>query len=149
VQVVQDREVDQDLVGQVEAEVGLGAEVEEVELQVHSEDGVGVGQPAGEMLPVYGIVKLEDKGGTGTEVGQVTIMIGNGDGNGLNQVADGALVHGHGAGRVKDGLGREESAGCGESGDAIGLDVQANGTGIGAVGCPDQWGLARNHGRWR
>jgi hypothetical protein len=79
VQVVEDREVDQGLVFEVEAEVRLGPEVEEIELQVHSEDGVGVGKPSGEVLSVGWDVELEDEGGTGTEVGQVTITIGNGD----------------------------------------------------------------------
>jgi len=149
VQVVEDREVDQGLMGEVEAEVGLRAEVEEIELQVHPEDGAGVGEPSGEVPPVGGDVELEDEGGTGTEVGQVAIMIGNGDGNGLNQVTDGALVHGHGSGGVEDGLGWEESASGGESDDAIGLDVKGDGAGIGAAGCRGRWGLGRSHGRWR
>jgi len=84
VQVVEDREVDQDLVGEVEAEVGLGAKVEEIELEVHPEDGVRVGEPAGEVLAVGRDVELEDEGGTGGEVGQVTIVVGDGDGYGLD-----------------------------------------------------------------
>ena len=133
----------------MEAEVGLGAQVEEVELQVHSEDGVGVGQPSGEVSPVCVEVQLEDEGGTGTEVGQLNITIGNGDGNGLNKVTDGASVGVDGSGGVEDGLFGEESAGRGESGDAIGLDVQANDAGVGQVGCRDQWGWERGPGRWR
>lgn len=126
---------------EVEAEIGLGAEVEQVELQVHPEDGVGVGKPAGEVLSVGRDVELEDEGWSWGEVSQGNISTGNGDGNGLNQIADWASVGVHRSGWVEDGLVGEESAGRGESGDAIGLDVQANGSGIGQAGCPDQWGL--------
>ena len=144
VQVVEDGQVDQGLVSEVESEVGLGAEVEQVELQVHAEDGVRVGKPSAQVSSVCLEVELEDKGGTGTEVGQLNISTGNGDGNGLNKVTDGASVGVDGSGWVEDGLFGQESAGCGESGDAIGLDVQANGAGIGVAGCPDQWGLERS-----
>ena len=103
-QIVQNGEVDQGLALEVEAKIRLGSEVQEIELQVHPEDGVRVGEPAGEVLSVGLDVELEDEGGAWTEVGQVNITIGNGDGNGLNQVTDGASVHVDGAGRVEDGL---------------------------------------------
>ena len=149
VQVVEDREVYQDLVAEVEAEVGLGAQVEEVELEVHSEDGVRVGQPSGEVSSVGVEVQLEDEGWSGTEVGQLNISTGNGDGNGLNQIAEGASIGVDGSGGVEDGLFGEESTSGGESCDAIGLNVEANGAGIWVVGCRGRWGPAHNHGRLR
>lgn len=147
--VVEDREIDQGLGTEVEAEIGLGAEVQEVELQVHSEDGVRVAKPSGEVPAVGRDVELEDEGWAGTKVGQLNITGGNSDRYGLNKLTDGASVGVDRAGRVEDGLFGEESAGWGESGDAIGFDVQANGAGIGVAGCRGQWGLAHSHGRWR
>jgi hypothetical protein len=144
VQVVEDGQVDQGLVPEVEAEVGLGAEVEQVELQVHAEDGVRMGKPSAQVPSVGVEVELEDEGGTGSKLFQLNISTGNGDGNGLNKVTDIAPICVDGPSGVEDGLFGEESAGGGESGDAIGLDVQANGAGIGLAGCPDQWGLERS-----
>lgn len=108
-----------------------------------------MGKPSGEVPSVGVEVELEDEGGTGTEVGQLNITIGNGDGYGLNKVTDGASIGVDGSGGVEDGLFGEESAGCGESGDAIGLDVQANDAGIGQAGCRDQWGWEPDPGWWR
>jgi hypothetical protein len=149
VKVVEDGEVDQGLVLEVEAEVGLGPEVEQVELQVHSEDGSGMGEPSGEVPSVGGDVELEDEGRSGGEVFQSNISTGNRDGNGLNKVTLMAPIRIDGAGGVEDGLFGEESASGGESCDSIGLDVQANGAGIGVAGCPGRLGRGLGHGSWR
>jgi hypothetical protein len=79
VKVVEDREVDQGLGREVEAEVGLGAQVEEVELQVHSDDGAGVPEPGGEVPSVGLEVELEDEGGPGNKEFQLNIGTGHSD----------------------------------------------------------------------
>ena len=78
-QIVEDGQVNEDLVTKVEAEVRLGAEVEEIELKVHSEDGVCVLKPSDEVLSVGWDVELEDEGWSGLEVGQLKISSGNCD----------------------------------------------------------------------
>jgi hypothetical protein len=62
VEIVEDREVDQGLGFKTKAKVGLGAEVEEVELEIHSDDGAGVGQPSGKVSSVGLDVHSEDEG---------------------------------------------------------------------------------------
>jgi len=108
-----------------------------------------MGEPSGEVPSVGGDVELEDEGWSGTEVGQLNISTGNGDGNGLNKVTDGASVGVDRSGGMEDGLLGEESTSGGESGDAIGLDVKADGAGIGVAGCRGRSGSGRSHGRWR
>jgi hypothetical protein len=108
-----------------------------------------VGEPSGEVPSVGGDVELEDEGGPWNEVFQLNISTGNGDGNGLNKVTSIAPIDSDGAGGVEDGLFGEEASSGGESCDSIGLDVQANGSGIGLAGCPDRLVSERSPARWR
>lgn len=103
-----------------------------------------MGEPSGEVPSVGRDVELEDEGRSGGEVFQLNISTGNGDGNGLNKVTDIAPIRIDGSGWVEDGLFGEESTSGGESCDAIGLDVQANGAGIGEAGCPGRLGQGRS-----
>lgn len=95
-----------------------------------------MGKPPGEVPAVGCDVHLEDEGWAGPELLQRNIGTGNSDGNGLDQLISTAPIRIDGAGGVEDGLFGEELSSGGESCDAIGLDVQANGAGIGLVGCP-------------
>jgi hypothetical protein len=133
VQEVDDGQVDEG-VPAVEGERDLGGEgtePEDVERQVHADDGVRMAEPSQQVPMAGGVSQVEGECGARHEgadafkaVGGLRLGGGDGDGAGEDQVLAGNAVRGDGPCRMKDGLGGEHGALAVGRGSTVCFDVE-------------------------